>query len=42
MQIVNIGITESQQNYLGGGWGLNNPSYLELNIVVFVNWEPAN
>ena len=50
VQIVSIGITGSQQKLLGGGGGgegeLNNPKnfsgYLDLNIVVFVNLEPAN
>ena len=45
VQIVSIGITGSQQKLLGEG-ELNNPKnfsgYLDLNIVVFVNWEPAN
>ena len=51
VQIVSIEITGSQQILLGGGGGgvkgkLNNPNnfsgYLDINIVVFVNWEPAN
>ena len=49
VQIVSIEITGSQQKLLGGGGGgggLNNPKnfsgYLDFNIVVFVNREPAN
>ena len=45
VQVVSIEVTGSQEKLLGRG-GLNNPKnfsgYLDFNIVVFVNWEPAN